>query len=158
MLDGCHVYHDFQAEAFNIDHIVVCANGVFAIETKGRAKPNRGRGQEDALVVYDGKELVFPTWQEHEPLEQAKRQADWLTSWLTKAVGAQIIVKPVLALPGWFVDRKKGDFLIFNGKNPQFIAKIKTESQLSSEMIQRVSHQIEQRCRDVEPLAYKKIK
>ncbi len=28
-----------QADNFNIDHLVVGANGVFAIETKGRRKP-----------------------------------------------------------------------------------------------------------------------
>jgi hypothetical protein len=156
MLDGCRVYHDFPADGFNIDHIVIGENGVFAIETKGRAKPDRGRGQEDVRVVYDGDKLHFPTWNEKQPLEQAKRQADWLTGWLTSAVGAQVAVKPALALPGWFVERKKGDFLIYNGKNPRFITTIRTESPLSPEMVQRVSHQIEQRCRDVEPLAYKK--
>jgi len=156
MLDGCRVYHDFQADKFNIDHIVIGENGVIAIETKGRAKPDRGRGQEDVKVVYDGQTLQFPTWREQEPLEQAKRQAAWLSNWLTKAVGEQITVKPALALPGWFVDRKKPDFLIFSGKNPQFITKIKTVSPLSSEMIQRVAHQIEQRCRDVVPQAYKR--
>lgn len=156
MLDGCRVFHDFPADGFNIDHIVIAENGVFAIETKGRAKPDRGRGQEDVRVVYDGTKLQFPTWYETEPIEQAKRQADWLARWLTSAVGAQMSVKPALALPGWFVDRKKADLLIYNGKNPQFITTIRTESPLSPEMVQRVSHQIDQKCRDVEPLAYQK--
>lgn len=39
MLDGYHVYHDFPAERFNIDHIVVGPAGAFAIETKARTKP-----------------------------------------------------------------------------------------------------------------------
>ncbi|BCS54161.1 hypothetical protein GSbR_25810 [Geobacter sp. SVR] len=156
MLDGFRVYHDFQVDSFNIDHIVVGGNGVFAIETKGRAKPDRGNGQEDARVTYDGQTLHFPTWKEPEPLEQAKRQAAWLSNWLNKAVGAQVAVKPVLALPGWYVDRKRPDFLIFNGKNPQFLSKISTETPLTAEMIQRIAHQIEQKCRDVAPQAYRK--
>lgn len=156
MLDGCRVYHDFQAENFNIDHIVIGGNGVFAIETKGRAKPDRGRGQEDAKVTYDGQTLQFPTWKEREPLEQAKRQATWLSNWLSSAVGDQIAVKPGLALPGWYVDRKKPDFLIFNGKNPQFLTKINTETPLSPDMVQRIAHQIERQCRDVGPQAYRK--
>ena len=156
MLNGYRVYHDFQAENFNIDHIVIGENGVFAIETKGRAKPDRGKGQEDVKVTYDGQALQFPTWKEREPLEQAKRQATWLSNWLNKAVGDQIAVKPGLALPGWYIDRKKSDFLIFNGKNPQFLTKISTETQLSPEMIQRVAHQIERQCRDVAPQAYRK--
>lgn len=156
MLDGYRVYHDFQADNFNIDHIVIGGNGVFAIETKGRPKPDRDRGQEDAKVVYDGNMLQFPLWREKEPLEQAKRQAVWLSGWLTKAVGEQVPVKPVLALPGWFVDRKAKDLLIYNGRNPQYLLKISTELPLSPEMIQRIAHQIEQQCRDVAPQAYKR--
>lgn len=34
MLKGYAVYHDFPAEHFNIDHIVVAPAGVFAVETK----------------------------------------------------------------------------------------------------------------------------
>jgi len=156
MLEGCRVFHDFQAENFNIDHVVIAGNGVFAIETKGRSKPDRGRGQEDVLVTYDGQTLQFPTWREREPIEQAKRQAVWLSGWLTKAVGEQVPVKPVLALPGWFVDRKSKDFLIYNGKNPQYLMKITGEKPLSPEMIQRVAHQLDQQCRDIAPQAYKK--
>lgn len=100
MLNGCRVFHDFQADGFNIDHVVVAENGVFAIETKGRSKPDRGRGQEDALVTYDGQVLQFPHWREREPLEQARRQALWLAEWLGKAVGEPVGVRPVLSLPG----------------------------------------------------------
>jgi len=64
MLDGYRIYHDFQADNFNIDHIAIGENGVFAIETKGRPKPDRGRGQEDAKVTYDGQSMQFPTWRE----------------------------------------------------------------------------------------------
>jgi hypothetical protein len=156
MLEGCRVFHDFQADNFNIDHVVIAGNGIFAIETKGRSKPDRGRGQEDVLVTYDGQTLQFPTWREREPIEQAKRQAVWLSGWLTKAVGEQVFVRPVLALPGWFVDRKSKDFLIYNGKNPQYLMKIAGEKPLSPEMIQRVAHQIDQQCRDIAPQAYKK--
>lgn len=158
MLDGYRVYHDFQADNFNIDHVAIGENGVFAIETKGRPKPDRGRGQEDSKVIYDGQTLQFPSWREKEPLEQAKRQAVWLSGWLSKAVGEQMPVKPVLALPGWYVDRKAKDLLIYNGRNPQYLLKITTESPLSPEMIQRVAHQVEQQCRDVDALAYKKKK
>lgn len=156
MLDGYRVYHDFRADNFNIDHVVIGTNGIFAIETKGRPKPDRGKGREDVKVTYDNQTLQFPTWREREPIEQANRQAIWLSQWLSKAVGEDVAVKPVLALPGWFVDRKSKDFLIYNGKNPQYLMKITGETPLSSEMIQRVAHQVEQRCRDVAPQAYKK--
>jgi hypothetical protein len=156
MLEGCRVFHDVQADSFNIDHVVVAGNGIFAIETKGRSKPDRGRGQEDVKVTYDNQFLQFPDWREREPIEQAKRQAAWLSDWISKAVGEQLPVRPVLALPGWFVDRKSKDFLIYNGKNPQYLMKIAGEKPLSPEMIQRVAHQLDQQCRDIAPQAYKK--
>lgn len=154
MLDGYRIFHDFPAENFNIDHVVIGTNGVFAVETKGRVKQMNG----DVKIVYDGEGLKFPTHYEQEPLEQAKRQAVWLAKWLTSAVGAQVTVKPVLAFPGWYIERKKPGMLIYNGKNPQAVFKGQSDVPLTSEMIQRISHQIDQRCRDVAPQAYRKLK
>ncbi len=93
-----------------------------------------------------------------EPLDQSKRQAVWLSQWLSSAVGEQIAVKPVLALPGWFIERQKPspDLILFNGKNPDLLLKWVTSISLSDTLMQRVVHQLEQRCRDVEPSVYKK--
>jgi hypothetical protein len=154
------VYHDFPADKFNIDHVVVSPKGVFAVETKGRSKQDKKRGSGEATVVYDDQVLRFPGWIEKEPLDQSKRQAVWLSQWLSSAVGEQIAVKPVLALPGWFIERKKPspDLILFNGKNPDLLLKwvTSTSTPLSAELMQRVVHQLEQRCRDVEPSAYRK--
>jgi len=60
MRDGAAVFHDMPAERFNIHHIVIARQGVFAVETKGYTKPNREGGSEDATVVYDGKTLALP--------------------------------------------------------------------------------------------------
>jgi hypothetical protein len=157
MAYGCRVFHDVQAENFNIDHVVVGPSGVYAVETKGRSKPDKGRGAADAKVTYDGKMLQFPDWQETDPLAQAKRQATWLGKWLTSAVGSSVSVVPALALPGWFVDRSKsGDVIVFNGKNPLFLAKPNFRGSLNEQQVQQIAHQLEQRCRDVEPAGYRK--
>ncbi|HAD04814.1 MAG: hypothetical protein A2005_01255 [Desulfuromonadales bacterium GWC2_61_20] len=160
MLLGCRVFHDFPAENFNIDHVVVGPGGIIAVETKGRAKPDKGRGSVDATVVYDGQILRFPDWHESEPLEQAKRQAEWLQKWLCSAVGEIVQVKPALALPGWFIERTKlGSVFIFNGKNPVALAKpLDSSPTMDPQLVQRIAHQLEQRCRDVEPVAYRKEK
>lgn len=156
MLNGCKVYHDFPAEDFNIDHTIIGPAGVYAVKTKGRAKPDKGRGAGDVKVIYDGKSLQFPDWAETEPIAQARRQAQWLANWLKSAVGQQVPVQPALALPGWFIERKAPDMVVFNSKNPQFLAKPKGQRVLADEMIQRIAHQVEQRCRDVEPISYGK--
>lgn len=51
MFDGYHVYHDFPAVRFNIDHILVGPPGVFAVETKARSKGSRGKRIDEAKVI-----------------------------------------------------------------------------------------------------------
>lgn len=149
---GFEVFHDFPANNFNIDHIVVGPTGVFSIETKGRSKPIRGKGSQDARVVFEGGRLNFPTWTETDPIDQAKRQSQWLSQWLNKAIGEQVLVTPVLVLPGWFVEQKsKADFVLYNGKNPQKIFPKLYKEKLDGKKIAQISHQLESRCRDVKP-------
>ncbi len=155
MRDGYYVYHDFPADKFNIDHIVVGTSGVFAVETKARSKPTSKNRQADARVEYDGKCLRFPNRTESKPIEQAKLQAEWLTKWLGSATGEHVGVRPVLALPGWFVEWKSSNasngIAVINPKQFKSIAKVKNGSYLSDQMISRIVHQLEQKCRDVEP-------
>ena len=92
---------------------------------------------------------VAPT-SEITPISQAKRQAKWATEWLTRAVGVQVDVTPVLAIPGWWIDRKSNSLLVYNGKKPEFLLSIRSPV-LSDEMVKRISHQVEQRCRTVKP-------
>ena len=154
MQHGYRVYHDFPADKFNIDHVVIGPKGVFAVETKGRPKRNEKGGQGEAKVIFDGKTLKFPSWSETKPIEQALRQGVWLSEWLASAIGEPVKVIPVLALPGWYiVNEKSSNIVTFSGKNPAYILKAGNDS-LSDNVIQRISHQIEQKCRDVKPTAY----
>lgn len=152
MRKGAAVFHDFPAENFNIDHVVISTQGVFAIETKGYAKPKREQGVADAQVTFDGQRLRFPTWTTEKPLEQARRQAKWLGKWLSSAIGSPVAVTPVLALPGWYVERKgRGDVWIFSGKELPKLLSQRSAQPLSEQDVQRVAHQVEQRCRNVKP-------
>jgi hypothetical protein len=152
MRDGYYVYHDFPGDKFNIDHIVVGASGVFAVETKARSKPTSKDRKADAKVKYDGRCLQFPNGMDVQSIEQAKRQAEWLSKWLRSAVGEAVKVRPVVALPGWFVERvASGGIRVINPKNFRSIAKTKTGSNLSDQMISRIVHQLERKCRNVKP-------
>ena len=153
MRQGAAVFHDFPAEQFNIDHVVIAAQGVFAVETKGFTKPRRHGGKADATVVFDGKSLKFPTWTTKDPLEQAERQAAWLAKWVSAAAGSQVGALPVLALPGWFVERTgRGSVRVFSGKELAGLLRSKGGQALSPLQIQQVAYQVEQRCRTVAPL------
>ena len=151
---GYWVFHDLPAENFNIDHVVVGSNGVFALETKGRAKP--GKDVKDAWKVkYDGERLLFPGWTETKPLAQAERQAKWLQQWLSSAVGEPVGVRPVLVLPGWWVERTSPKGMpVINAKNPEKLFRSLGKTQLSDKLVQQIVHQLDQRCRNVSARAY----
>ena len=155
MRRGAVVFHDFPAGEFNIDHVMICSAGIYAVETKSRMKSERGN-KDGAKVIYDGKALLFPGWTDTQIVEQARRQAKWLASELGKAVGEQLQVVPVVALPGWFVTEKvRSDVRVLNPKNFHYLLDSKGTS-LSSALVDRIAYQVEQRCRDVSP-AYSSV-
>jgi hypothetical protein len=157
MREGYWVFHDFPADKFNIDHVVVGTTGVFAVETKGRPKPIGQDGQSQYEVLYDGDSLSFPTWTERQPIKQAESQAQWLSKWLSSATGEIIKVKPILAIPGWYIKRtKSGGIPVYNGKTPGAFFSTNREAILSEQLQQRIAHQLDNRCRTVMPKAYKK--
>jgi hypothetical protein len=139
-------------EKFNIDHIVVGKKGVFAIETKAKSKPKTDERQKDATVEYNGRALLFPKWTDNETIVQAERQASWLSKWLGSAIGEPVTVRAVVALPGWFVKRTSSDGIpVVNPKQFTSLFKNFQQRDMSEEKIKRIVHQLEQKCRDVEP-------
>jgi hypothetical protein len=150
MLEGWWVCHDFPAEGFNIDHIVVGAKGVFAIETETHAKPVKANRPDDATVTYDGRALHFPTGRNHEMIEQAKRHSKWLAGWLSQAVGEPLTVRAVIALPGWLVKRVSPEGPpVVNPKQFASLFEHVPPRPLSAEMMVRIIHQLNQHYRDI---------
>ncbi|MFZ3136378.1 MAG: nuclease-related domain-containing protein [Thermodesulfovibrionales bacterium] len=159
MLDGFRVYHDIQAEDFNIDHAVVGSSGVFAIETKTRSKKLQTKGAEAVEVLYDGDSINFPHWRDTKILEQARGNARWLEQRITAAVGDQVTVFPAVAIPGWYTKKttNKSGPIVYNGKNPRAIfPKCGQDKPLTKEQINRIAYQIEQLCRNVAPITFSK--
>jgi hypothetical protein len=159
-LSGFHAFHDFPATGvkdFNIDHVLVGRAGVFAIETKGRAKPGNRTESAHWEVGYDGKVLKFPGWQETKPLEQAQRQAKWLSEWLSSAVGKSVSAQPVLVLPGWFIRKTEPTgILVLNATQIRpYFQKAAGSTRLSEQLVLRIIHQLDQRCRNVAPSSHK---
>lgn len=150
MRRGAVVFHDFPASQFNIDHVVICSAGVYAVETKSRMKPERGN-KDGAKVTYDGKTLLFPDWRDTEIVEQARRQAKWLAGELSKAVGEPLQVIPVVALPGWYINATgRSDVRVLNPKNFHYLLESRG-TPFPSVLVDRIAYQVEQRCRDVAP-------
>jgi hypothetical protein len=159
MRDGFFVYHDIPGDkAFNIDHVVVGPQGVFAVETKGRSKPVKPDSGEGHRVTYSDGLLRFPGWTEKAPLEQAKRNADWLKKWLSSAVGVPVNVNPVLMLPGWYIETKsRPTVAVMKGINCRGYFVKNCEEPLSDKLVCQIVHQLDRLCRDVEPRSYRPI-
>ena len=150
MRTGCRVFHDVPNDPYgNIDHVLLAPSGVYAVETKGRRK-RESDGKEGHKVTFDGQSLQFGTGpQERKCLDQAKQQASRLSDWLSKATGEPVHVQPVLALPGWFVERKgRGEVILVSGRAVKSL--VKGHIVLDDTMMERISYQLDRCCRDVE--------
>lgn len=99
---GYSVFHDIQLEkdgkTFNIDHLLVGPNGVFAVETKNYTKPTRG----EARVTYDGSQLLWNGLARREEDKQARSIAAAAHEYIADLTGISVIVRPVLCAIGWF--------------------------------------------------------
>lgn len=151
MLDGCRVFHDVPMEPYgNIDHVILASSGIYAVETKAKRK-RAVPGRRDHEVVWDGKILTFPTGTEIKAIEQARQQADRLRIFLSKAIGEPVKVGAILTFPGWMVtNRAKSEIKVLNPKNIRSAVQDNRIPPLPRQLLDRVAHQLDQRCRDVE--------
>lgn len=144
------VFHDIQCEKFNIDHLVVGPNGVFAIETKGKRKPNNAKNaaskSKEYRVLVKGNELEFPTYTDTSIVEQAIRQAKWASKWLSDATGEKITVSPIVTIPGWFVEliTKPAVPVVSTKILGKYVPKLLGQA-LSPDQISRIVYQVNQR-------------
>jgi hypothetical protein len=147
---GYKVFHDIQCDKFNIDHLVIGPNGVFAIETKGRRKPTNSKTtaekSQEHVVNVKGNVLEFPNYKDTSIIEQATRQAKWATTWLSEATGEKIVVCPIVTIPGWFVKTISKPLIpvvatkILSSQVPKLIGQ-----RLSPEQNKRITHQVKQK-------------
>jgi len=150
MRHGCRIFHDVPTGKANIDHVVVGPTGVLAVETKTRHRQDRGRGAQDATVEFDGHRLRFPDELQTAYLEQAGVQAKWLAEWLSRTLGQEVPVQPVLALPGWFVDRRgTGTVSVVNPKEAAKL--IQGPLVVDHKLQERIAFRLERACRRTAP-------
>lgn len=152
---GYRLFHDVPAVSgkfvFNVDHVAVGPNGVFAVETKTRRKGRARAGFEIHKVAYDGKQLIWPWGEETQALKNAEDRAWWLNDWLNKMAGLNIVTQPVLALPGWYVvPQGTGPVIVVNHKQLAGAISQGRKQPLSAVQIDLIARQLDALCRDVE--------
>jgi hypothetical protein len=147
MSDGFRVFHDIPFDNYNVDHVLVGPTGVFVVETKTKRK--RRADEENYKVLFDGTRLTFPSgnW-DADALDQARLNAKSLSQWLSSATADQITARPILTVPGWFVELAgRADIYVTNPKQIRKLVLGLTDDRLTSAEIQRASHQLEQKCK-----------
>jgi hypothetical protein len=155
LVGGYRVFHDVPAKGvktdFNLDHVAVGPNGVALIETKTLRKGRALPGRKDHVVIYDGNKLIWPWGSENRyGLDQAVNEADWLEKFIHQRTGIQTCVKPILALPGWWVDPQgKGIVAVISSKNVASEVEGFGPRVLSGEQIELIARQLDVICRDV---------
>lgn len=149
------VFHDVPANGrkkdFNLDHVTVGPGGVALIETKTHRKKRARPGFEEHKVFYDGRQLIWPWGEDCNELKQARAEADWLQKWIVQRTGIDTPVKPILALPGWWVEMKaRGGVIVVNSKSVASAVEGRGAVILNAEQIDLIARQLEIVCRDVE--------
>jgi len=154
---GWRIFHDVPCQnngtKFNIDHIAVGPEGVYAIETKTRRKGGARPGFDDHKAYFDGSRLVWPWGEDNHGLEQAERSAMWLAESLKAETGERVFVTPILTLPGWWVESKPSrESRLCRVTNPKGLPKFLASGSavLSPKQINDIAAKLEARCRDVE--------
>ncbi len=150
---GYRVFHDLPGgENWNIDHVVVGPQGVFAIETKARRRRKVPDLQRAHVVNYDADKLAFPTFEDHKAIPQARRNAQWVAEYLTKKTGERVDVAPLVVLPGWYVVCSVADTRGFAAMNATFLKKYlaKQRAMVPPDQVRRIITALEEKCRDIE--------
>lgn len=159
---GYRVFHDFvvnwkpggDATDFNIDHVAVGPDGVFAFETKARRKPlDSENGSKQYKVCFDGEILHFPEYSTAEPLEQAKRNAKTLQDWLIKTTKPGLFVTPIVVIPGWWIETEGDCFKNVVQPTKNLASRVPNLAQgrrLREEEVRLIAGRIEAHCRNVE--------
>jgi len=153
---GWYIFHDVPAQSngtkFNLDHVAVGPQGVFAIETKTRRKGNARPGFDDHKVYFDGQVLIWPWGEDNHGLEQAERNAIWLADTLKSELGERVHVSPLLTLPGWWVEQKPSrQTRLAKVINPKGLARFLPSGSvvLGEKEIAAIAAKLEARCRTV---------
>ncbi|MBP5351518.1 MAG: NERD domain-containing protein [Fibrobacterales bacterium] len=101
---GYVAFHDIPLEKdgrrFNIDHLLVGPNGIFAIETKYYTKPAKGSPE----VKYDGKQILWNgvAHRDRDEIAQTMNNAQSARTLISELTGMNVFVHPVLCAVGWY--------------------------------------------------------
>jgi hypothetical protein len=154
---GWSVFHDVpkvqEKGQENIDHVIIGPCGVVVVETKTYSKPRKETGKKD-VVTFDGNKLTWPFYaNDRKPLEQVRRCANWLQTWIRESCGTETPVFQMIAIPGWTVNAGQHyEPRVTSGRAVVGAWEGMMSGQkevLSKKEIQRIADKLDELCRDV---------
>lgn len=111
---GFRVFHDVRVEGAIIHHVVLGTRGVFAVTVVPRRVP---RGVRPVVELRNGK-LVFGNETDAMPVGEAARNMTLLAAALSRKAGHRVVVRSVIAVPGWnAVPTQGANHLLMNENN-----------------------------------------
>lgn len=149
---GYRVFHDVPFAGFNIDHVAVGPVGVFVVETKARRKWKVKELKHPAHVVrYDGGTLTWPSGRaDRFGLEQTERNARTVSEWLSAITGEEVVCRPILTLPGWWVERRMvraPKVTVLSSKKLHRYFPTTAARPIRPEQVRRICYHLSERCR-----------
>ena len=149
---GYASFHDVPgAGNWNIDHVAVGPGGVFVLETKTRAKRQATNKLPEFEAEFDGRVLQFPWCYDDKAAAQAERNAAWVREFLAGFGPKDLVVQPVVVVPGWFV-RSKGNYPV-KAMNAKYLAASYLPSaarRFTPDQLQTTIRRLDERCRTLE--------
>lgn len=152
---GYTVFSDCRLNAAAFDHILIGPKGVFTVQTFVGSSAYQADLNAHATVTYDGRTLFFPSEENHESVEQACREAEMLSEWLSQTLEAPLAARAVVALPGWQVKRTSPEGIsVINPTQFEALFQYIRPRPLSTAVVDRLTDQVRQHCSgDTEPFS-----
>ena len=95
-------------------------------------------------LTVEGGHIKFPHYTDTETIEQAKRQADWLSKQLTQSTGMGVIASPLVVIPGWFIENKEKPVVpVMNHKSLTKYYALSKKTRFDDSSLERINHQLE---------------
>ena len=97
---GYRIYNEVPGDSGNFDHVVICTQGVYLLNTKMRRHPLTG----DCVVAFDGSGVSINDGPaDAAPVNEVQSQAGQLERILKEQTDRHFAVRPVLLFPGWHI-------------------------------------------------------
>jgi hypothetical protein len=144
-------FHDVPGDgSWNVDHVVVGPGGVFVLETKARARRKATRQQDEQDVFFDGRVLEFPWCEDRNAAEQVERNARWVCEFLAGYGPKELVVQPVVVVPGWYV-KSRGNYGVKVMNAKYLVGYLKEAKRIyTAEELETTMRRLDERCREVE--------